>query len=345
MPPATYQYILTGPGATIFAVDQRGYLYLNVPQIDADPPKPSSYRLNVQAREVDTMPIRSSEPVTIIIHVMDTNDNAPQFEQPIYTVNVTSFGDERPMVKVLATDPDSGTFGDIQYRILQVLATDPDSGTFGDIQYRILQVTNGGDNKFRYDQATNTLYATGDLTPGERYQIVIEAEDGGGKTSQAIVVALATHTMFSLASIAPLPGMETFIPNPAAYMTTLSTPTSAGKVLYSLNNSFIHHILLFVHIPIVVALATHTMFSLASIAPLPGMETFIPNPAAYMTTPSTPTSAEQDETIQTFVTEVAENTPINTVVVSLGVRYLIIINILLIESRHIYSMSSVENHI
>ncbi|VDL64013.1 unnamed protein product [Nippostrongylus brasiliensis] len=47
MPPATYQYILTGPGATIFAVDQRGYLYLNVASIDADMPNPSSYKLNV----------------------------------------------------------------------------------------------------------------------------------------------------------------------------------------------------------------------------------------------------------------------------------------------------------
>lgn len=31
--------------------------------------------------------------------------------------------------------------------------------------------------------------------------------------------------------------------------------------------------------------------------------------------------SEQEETIQTFVTEVAENTPINTVVVSLGVSF------------------------
>ncbi|KHJ79273.1 cadherin domain protein [Oesophagostomum dentatum] len=211
MPPATYQYILTGPGATIFAVDQRGYLYLNVPSIDADPPSPTSYRLNVQAREVDTSPIRSSEPVTIVIHVLNTNDNSPQFEQPIYTVNVTSFGDERPVVKV-------------------VLATDADSGSYGEITYNILQVTNGGIEKFRYDDATNTLYAIGDLTPGERYQVVIEATDGGGRKSQAIVVVLATHTMFSLASIAPLPGMETFIPNPAAY-TTLATPTSAGQLV------------------------------------------------------------------------------------------------------------------
>ncbi|KAK6750324.1 hypothetical protein RB195_002349 [Necator americanus] len=234
MPPATYQYILTGPGATIFAVDQRGYLYLNVPSIDADPPNPSSYRLNVQAREVDTIPIRSSEPVTIVINVLDTNDNSPQFEQPIYTVNVTTFGDDRPVAKVVASDADSGNYGEITYRIKQV--------------------TNGGEGKFRYDDSTNTLYATGDLTPGERYQVVIEAKDGGGKSSQAIVIVLATHTMFSLASIAPLPGMETFVPNPAAFMTT-------------------------------------------------------PGPSS---------SAEQEETIQTFVTEVAENTPTNTVVVSLG---------------------------
>lgn len=32
-------------------------------------------------------------------------------------------------------------------------------------------------------------------------------------------------------------------------------------------------------------------------------------------------STEQEETIQTFVTEVAENTPANTVVVTLGVGY------------------------
>jgi len=48
MPPATYQYILTGLGAKIFAVDQRGYVYLNVPKIDADPPSPSTYQLNVR---------------------------------------------------------------------------------------------------------------------------------------------------------------------------------------------------------------------------------------------------------------------------------------------------------
>uniref|UniRef100_A0A158R3A5 Protocadherin-15 (inferred by orthology to a human protein) n=1 Tax=Nippostrongylus brasiliensis TaxID=27835 RepID=A0A158R3A5_NIPBR len=118
-----------------------------------------------------------------------------------------------------------------------------------------LKVTNGAEGQFRYDNSSNILYVTGDLTPGERYQVVIEATDGGGKSSKAIVVVLATHAQFGLASLAPLPGMETFVPNPMAF-------------------------------------------------------TMAPNQAAA--------SAEEEETIQTFVTEVAENTPVNTVVVSLG---------------------------
>lgn len=137
MPPATYQYILTGLGATIFAVDQRGYVYLNVPKIDADPPNPSTYQLNVslwcfihyltltqniqvEAREVNTIPTRRSEPVTITIHILDVNDNSPQFEQPIYMANTTAGGAERDVVKVVATDVDSGTFGQVSYAIAQV---------------------------------------------------------------------------------------------------------------------------------------------------------------------------------------------------------------------------------
>ncbi|VDM09751.1 unnamed protein product [Wuchereria bancrofti] len=47
MSPVSYEYILTGLGSSIFAVDQRGYVYLNVPHIDADPPNPSTYQLHV----------------------------------------------------------------------------------------------------------------------------------------------------------------------------------------------------------------------------------------------------------------------------------------------------------
>lgn len=159
MPPATYQYILTGLGASVFAVNQGGYVYLNIPNLDTDSPNPSSYQLTVkldfyfitiktlllcyssfvycfqlfvcsytvhdilisfsifvlissffllvnlicvtiltlsfdtviytvflqiQAREVGTNPIRSSEPLTLTINVLDVNDNSPTFQSQSY---------------------------------------------------------------------------------------------------------------------------------------------------------------------------------------------------------------------------------------------------------------------
>lgn len=74
----------------------------------------------VEAREVNTVPTRRSEPVTITIHILDINDNSPQFEQPIYMANTTASGDERDVVKVVATDVDSGAFGQVTYTIAQV---------------------------------------------------------------------------------------------------------------------------------------------------------------------------------------------------------------------------------
>ncbi|PAV82367.1 hypothetical protein WR25_07065 isoform B [Diploscapter pachys] len=238
MPPATYQYILTGLGATIFAVDQRGFVYLNVPNIDADGQNPSTYQLNVQAREVDTNPIRSSEPITITIHILDANDNSPEFEQSIYTANTTAHGGVRPIVKIAATDFDSGAYGQIEYEIAQV--------------------TNNAQDKFSYDKETNMLMATGDLVPGDRYQVVINAKDGGGRSSQAIAIVLATDpSLTSFSSLAPLPGMETY-------------------------------------------------------------QTFLPNPSAVTPKMTLSTSNEVEETIQTFVTEVNENSPPNTAIVTLG---------------------------
>ncbi|KHN81611.1 Protocadherin Fat 4 [Toxocara canis] len=172
MAAVTYEYILTGPGATIFAVDQQGYVYLNVPSVDADPPNPSSYLLNVEAREVNTTPIRTSEPVTLTIHIMDINDNAPTFSSPVYVANVSAYGPDRP--------------------VIEIFAEDNDAGRLANIEYQITSVSNGAFGNFRYDPHSKQLMATGQLVPSQRYQVVLEARDGGGLWSQAVVLVLAT---------------------------------------------------------------------------------------------------------------------------------------------------------
>ncbi|KAH7729240.1 CRE-CDH-5 protein [Aphelenchoides avenae] len=172
MPPAIYQYILTGFGAEKFAVDQRGYLYLNSGPLDADN-NSSTYQLHVQAKEVDTEPARSSEPITLRIHVIDVNDNAPTFELPVYVLAVAANGDTERVVARLA-------------------ANDLDSGKFSKLHYKIIDVSDGATTSFRYDEQTNELKAVGALKPGHRYQVVLEAEDGGGRSGRTVALVFAS---------------------------------------------------------------------------------------------------------------------------------------------------------
>uniref|UniRef100_A0A915PEH5 Cadherin domain-containing protein n=1 Tax=Setaria digitata TaxID=48799 RepID=A0A915PEH5_9BILA len=171
MPPAVYEYILTGLGSSIFAVDQRGYIYLNVPYINADPPNPSTYQFHIEAREVNTTPIRSSEPILIIIHVMDVNDNPPRFDFPVYLGNVSAIGTDRPIIKVRAIDNDVGKNAQIKYHLVSV--------------------SGGAYSNFQYDSNTNLLNAIGNLKAGERYEVILEAVDGGGLSSQAVIIVYA----------------------------------------------------------------------------------------------------------------------------------------------------------
>ncbi|KAK0399970.1 hypothetical protein QR680_003298 [Steinernema hermaphroditum] len=222
MPEATYQYILTGLGAKIFAVDQQGYVYLNVPEIDADPPHPSTYQLNVEAREVGTFPIRSSEPISITIHIMDENDNDPNFSEQVYTANVSATGGDRPVIKVFAEDNDAGKYGKITYHIIEV--------------------TEGAQEQFYYDDSTNELMVRGSLHPGARYQIILEARDGGGRASRTIIVALATED-YSFSPLLPLvPFVPTTItPHPEegdvrSFVTELDEATPPHSVVITLGS-------------------------------------------------------------------------------------------------------------
>ncbi|VDM96852.1 unnamed protein product [Thelazia callipaeda] len=242
MPPAVYEYILTGLGSSIFAVDQRGYVYLNVPHIDTDPPNPSKYELSIEAREVNTIPIRSSEPISITIHILDVNDNPPRFSSSVYVANVSASGTDRPIIEVAATDIDSGENAKIKYGIVSV---------------------NGGSNpNFRYDVNTNQLIAVGNLKAGERYEILLEATDGGGLSSRTLIIVYAiseNHAGFAMdeeginferSQIAGLPNFSALEPQVTSsqlesadssdtiqtYVTEISEATPPHSIIVTLGN-------------------------------------------------------------------------------------------------------------
>ena len=67
----------------------------------------STYSLRINARD-DGVPYLESE-VTIVIKVLDVNDNAPRFQQSIYQANVTESSIIGTLItKISATDDDEG---------------------------------------------------------------------------------------------------------------------------------------------------------------------------------------------------------------------------------------------
>ncbi|KJH39687.1 hypothetical protein DICVIV_14430, partial [Dictyocaulus viviparus] len=89
----------------------------------------------------------------------------------------------------------------------------------------------GAEGKFYYDTKTNTLYVNGDLIEGERYQVVIEATDGGGRTSQAIVIVTALQKSFPLNP--QLSEVEKLRQNSLTFITPAPTSQTNDGVLVS----------------------------------------------------------------------------------------------------------------
>ncbi|KAM7357712.1 FAT atypical cadherin kugelei isoform 3-T4 [Cochliomyia hominivorax] len=94
----------------------------------------------------------------VVVLVEDVNDNAPQFDQRFYKVQVPSS---------IA----------MNVSITQIQATDNDVGDNGKIFYAIK--SGKGKNKFRINSETGLIYVTKPLDPEAEYELIIKAEDHG----------------------------------------------------------------------------------------------------------------------------------------------------------------------
>ncbi|XP_049603293.1 protocadherin-19 isoform X3 [Syngnathus scovelli] len=101
--------------------------------------------------------------VQLNIKVIDSNDNNPVFDEPVYTVNVM----ENSPINTLVID---------------LNATDPDEGTNGEVMYSFNSyVTEKTRNAFRIDPQTGIITVNGvlDYETAQIYEIDVQAKDLG----------------------------------------------------------------------------------------------------------------------------------------------------------------------
>ncbi|XP_077166912.1 protocadherin gamma-A10-like [Paroedura picta] len=115
-------------------------------------------------------PVRSGT-TQIQVIVLDANDNAPAFSQPVYKVNVE---ENIPKGTTVAT----------------IRATDVDEGINGEIKYSFKKITEKDSKTFLLNSTTGILTLLGNLDYEESslYDFEVNAEDGGGLSDWSQVV-------------------------------------------------------------------------------------------------------------------------------------------------------------
>ncbi|KRX21719.1 Hepatocyte growth factor-regulated tyrosine kinase substrate [Trichinella nelsoni] len=200
MPPAIYQYILSGSGANHFAIDQRGYVFLNALALKVDKNGDNVHELIIRAREVDTTPIRTSEPVKVRIEIIALDSHSPPvFGSKVYYATAYS--------------------GLPQQSLIRVKATVKDSKTLAILKYRILSVSKGAEDLFHYNEDTNTLIALGFLNPNAQYRVVLEVMDKFSRTATTTIMVRVVDA----ATIGHLYQYSTQSVQPIAWTTTTTT--------------------------------------------------------------------------------------------------------------------------
>ena len=138
----------------LFSIDERSGEIVTKGDLDRE--ERDAYIVTVYVHDANTQP--SFDTATVLIKILDENDNAPKFEDSCYSLFVPENTDLSALHKFIAVDGDEGPNGDITYSIV--------AGNYK--------------NRFSVDAHTGQLSAP-PLDHEERasYKLSIQAEDQG----------------------------------------------------------------------------------------------------------------------------------------------------------------------
>ncbi|XP_029439959.1 protocadherin gamma-B1-like [Rhinatrema bivittatum] len=134
-----------------------------------DREKQSTHRLILTASDGGD-PMRTGT-AQVCITVIDVNDNFPMFTREVYKISVKENSPNNSLV-------------------FQVKASDADEGTNGQITYFFKNIADSVHHKFRLDPLSGVIRVNVllDFEEAKRYEMIIEAKDGGGMVGHCKVL-------------------------------------------------------------------------------------------------------------------------------------------------------------
>ncbi|XP_066303811.1 protocadherin Fat 4-like isoform X2 [Branchiostoma lanceolatum] len=202
---AVFTYVLEP--SDVFTIDgSTGYITVSNSSI-LDRETNNNFTLQVYAVETNTTEKYRSPSSTVSITLLDENDNSPTFTADTYDATVSE-------------DAANGV------AVTQVTATDPDSGTNGEISYSIIFASSDGKDKFSISADGNiTVSGSLDADTVESYVVVVMAADQGA--ASRVTTAILNINVTNVNDNEPQFGQE-------QYTTHVSEAAVTGTVVATL---------------------------------------------------------------------------------------------------------------
>ncbi|XP_059061390.1 cadherin-23 [Achroia grisella] len=206
---ADIRYTLKGENSDLFSIDNVTGVIKIAPNKTLDRERQSVLRLIVEAADTPNGGAdRLKSETTVLIDVLDVDDNAPAFEKNVYTAVV----------------PENVAVGK---SVINITATDPDEGLGGEIKYDFLD-EGEANGLFTIDPKTGEIRTRWDLTGRGRtdpYRLLVGATDGGGHTGD-------TSLSLYIGDVSANDGVPRFIRPAAGEVLTVSENATIGSTVF-----------------------------------------------------------------------------------------------------------------
>ncbi|CAL1286590.1 unnamed protein product [Larinioides sclopetarius] len=209
----TIRYSISGDGSDVFDIDETSGTISIRENATLDREKQAVYNLQITATDNPKgLANQRRTSIIVVIKILDENDNAPKFNQEIYTAVIP---------ENVPTD----------FSIVTVKATDVDNGANGEVTYNLQEDgENHPVNFFAVDSKTGVVSVIRALSGKGRsdpYTVIIEARDKGNPSLSSIC-----HLLVVIGDISTNDGVPQFIRPTAGEVAYIHENVTVGTQVF-----------------------------------------------------------------------------------------------------------------